>query len=132
MHIIMKMQSKISMTKNIKRNMMRTKISITKEIKTKIKELYKKTRIYLTKLNFNSESESGLSDGEETNHMSKHHNFDNDMASFDKKIVRFIQKNHFHRNVFKFVLGCTPSFDDRIYAMRTSIYENTSNPKWYV
>ena len=43
---------------------------------------------YVTeKLNFNSDSESYPSDGYDTEHLSEHPNFDDEMASFDKTIV---------------------------------------------
>ena len=62
--------------------------------------------------------------------MSKHPNFDNDMASFDKTMVEFLQKLNFPRNILKFFLGCIPIFDDKITAMKNKVYETPSNPRW--
>ena len=63
-----------------------------------------------SKLDFNSYSESDPSDRYDTNNLSKHHNLDDVMESFDKTTVQFLQKLHFHRNVLMFVLGFTTSF----------------------
>ena len=40
------------------------------------------------------------------------------MASFDKTTVEFIQNICSHINILKFVLGCIPSFDDKITALK--------------
>ena len=63
------------------------------------------------KLNF-TDTESYPSVGYDTDNLSKHTNFENDTASFDKTTVEFLQKLYFHRNVLKFILGCIPGFDD--------------------
>ena len=52
------------------------------------------------------------------------------MASFDKKIVKTLPKLHFHRNLFKFVLGCIPIFDAKLSATKNKVDENPSNPRW--
>ena len=57
----------------------------------------------------------------DTEHLSKHQNFYNDMESFDMKTVQFIQKLHFHRNVLKFFLGCIPIFDVKNSDMKTNV-----------
>ena len=82
------------------------------------------------KLNFNSKSESDPSEGDDTDHLIKHPNFDGDMAYFDKTTVQFIQKHYFHINVFKFVLGCIPSFDAKISATKNKVDETPSNTRW--
>ena len=72
-------------------------------------------------------SESDPSDVYDTHHFSKHSNFDDDMAFFDKTTVQFLQKNHYHRKVLKFVLDCIPSFDAKISATKNKVDETPSN-----
>ena len=50
------------------------------------------------------------------------------MTSFDNKTVKFLQKNHFHTNVLKFVLGCMPCFDAKISDTKTNSDDTQSNP----
>ena len=64
--------------------------------------------------------------------MSNHHNFDDDMASFDKKIVQFFQNLHVHINILKFFLGWISIFDVKIAAMNTKVDDTPSNIKWNV
>ena len=62
--------------------------------------------------------------------MSKYPNFYDDIASFDKTTVEFIQKLHFHRNILNFVLGCIPSFDDKIAAIKNKVDKTPPNTRW--
>ena len=62
-------------------------------------------------------------------HLSKNYHFDDDMASFDKTIIKILQKLHFCRNVLKFVLAFIPSFDDNISDTKNKVDEITSNPR---
>ena len=80
------------------------------------------------KLNSNSDSNIDPSDGDVTYHLIKHYNFDYEMASFYKTTVQFLQKINFHRNVLKFVLGCIPSFDAKISAMKKKVDGTPFNP----
>ena len=52
------------------------------------------------------------------------------MAFFDKTTIQFIQKLHFSRNILKFFLGCIPSFDAKIAAMKNKDNETPYNPGW--
>ena len=104
--------------------MMCTKISINKEIQMKRKgTLHGKPGHVSEKSNFNSDSESDPSDGDDTEHLIKYDNFDDEMVSFDKKNVQFLQKIHYHKNVLKFVLGCIPSFDTKMYITKNKFDE---------
>ena len=47
----------------------------------------RKTGNFAAKLHFNPKTESGPSDAEDTHHLINHHNFDYDMASFDKTTI---------------------------------------------
>ena len=58
-------------------------------------------------------------------HLSKHHIFDDEMASFDNKTTKFIQNLHFHKKKLKFVLDCIPSFDVKLSVTKTNIDETT-------
>ena len=82
-------------------------------------------------LNLNSDTERYPPDGEDTNNLGKYHNFDDDMAPFDKKIVQFIQNLHFNTNWLNFVFVWIPCFDAKIVALRTNVDETTFNPIWY-
>ena len=82
-----------------------------------------------TKLNF-TDTERDTSHWDETDHLSKHPNFDDYMESFDKKIVEFLQKNHFRIKVLKFFLGCIPIFDAKKFAMKKKVDETPPNPRW--
>ena len=62
--------------------------------------------------------------------MSKNPNFDDDIASFDKTTVEFLQKLHFNRNALKFVLGFIPIFYDKISEMKNKVDETPFNPRW--
>ena len=53
------------------------------------------------------------------------------MASFDKTTVKFLQNPYFHINVLKFVLGCIPIFDAKIYVMKNKDDDTIFNTKWY-
>ena len=86
----------------------------------------------IRKLNFKSYSEIDPSDGEDSDHLSKNHNFDAKMASFDRKTVQFLQNFHFHRNVLKFVLCFNPRFDAKSAAMKTNADDTPYNTNWYV
>ena len=72
------------------------------------------------KLNFNSDSESGPSGRDNTEHLINNPNFYDDMVSFDKTTVQFLQKIYFHRNVLKFVLSCIQRFDAKITTTNNS------------
>ena len=80
-------------------------------------------------LHFNSEIETDASDDSETHHSIKHHNLDDEMASFEKTTFQFLQNLHFHSKVMKFVSGCIPSFYDKIYGMNNNDDESPSIPK---
>ena len=82
-------------------------------------------------LHSNLESESGPSNTEETCNLSKSHNFDDDMAFFDKTTIQFLQHLHFYTRVFKLVFGCIKSFDVQIDAMKNNVDGIPSNPRWY-
>ena len=56
------------------------------------KNLHGKPGTVAAILNFNSKIESDASHKEETCHLSKHHNFDDIMASFEKATVQFLPK----------------------------------------
>ena len=53
-------------------------------------------------------------------------------ASFDKKIVQFLQNISFHRNMLNFVLGCIQSFAVKTATMNTNIDKTPYNTKWDV
>ena len=40
-------------------------------------------------------------------------------------------KTSFYWNLLKFVLGCIPSFGDKVAAMKDKVEETLSNTKWY-
>ena len=82
------------------------------------------------KLNSNSDSESYPSDVDYTHHLIKNHNFDDEMDSFDKNKVQFLQNLHFHVNLLKIVLCCIPGFDAKTAAMKTNFDDTPSNLKW--
>ena len=66
-----------------------------KKIKmTKKRNLYVKLGYVSAKLNF-IDTESDEPDRYDTDHLSKHTHFDNDMESFDKKTIGFIEKTYF-------------------------------------
>ena len=81
------------------------------------------------KLSF-TDTESDPSDGDDTDHLSKHINFEYFMAYSDKTTVQFLQKNHYHKNVLKFILVYIPIFDDKISTTKNKVDETTSNPGW--
>ena len=94
----MKMHFKIMLIKLIKRT-----ITMSKKIIIKIKK-----EIYIQKLgnvsaksNF-TDSDNNPSYGDDTENLSNHSHFDDDMSSFDITTVKILQKNHFHRNILKF------------------------------
>ena len=109
------------------------KISINKEIKMKRKgTLHGKPGHVSEKSNFNSDSESDPSDGDDTEHLIKYDNFDDEMVSFDKKNGQFLQKLHYHKNVLKFVLSLISILYSNIYAMKNKVHDIPSNTKWYL
>ena len=61
--------------------------------------------------------------------MSKNHNFDDEMASFENKTVQFLQNLHYYTKEMKFFLGWIPSFDVKIPGIKTNIDESTSIPR---
>ena len=92
--------------------------------------LHVKPRYVSSQLNFNSESEGGPSEGDGTDILSKHANFDDSMASIDKATVQFLHNLNICINVLKFVLGCIPSFDAKIFAMKNNFDKNPSSLIW--
>ena len=74
------------------------------------------------KLKF-SDTESDPSEKYDTDHLNKHPNSDDDMASFDKITIEFLQK-------YIFIETYVPCFDAKISAMKGKIDETLSNPKW--
>ena len=120
----MKMYLKIIQINSQTRN-----LTINKKIKLTRKKSTWKPGDVSAKLN-SMDTESDPSDGDDSDNLSKHTNFDDEMASFDKTTIEFFQNKHFDRNVLKFFLGCIPSFDDKIAAMQNKLDETTSNPRW--
>ena len=67
------------------------KRSMNKEIKMDRKSNSTwKTRICFSKIKFQFRIKSDPSDIEDTDNLSKHHNFYDDVSSFDKKIFQFL------------------------------------------
>ena len=83
----------------------------------------------MAKLNF-TDTESDMSDGDDTDYWSNHPNFDNFIESFDKTNIEFLTKLYFHINILKFFLCCIRSYDDKITAMKNKVDENPFNPRY--
>ena len=82
-------------------------------------------------MHFNSETEIDPSDTDKTHYLSEYHNFDDEMATFDKTTFKFLQNLHFRTKVMKFFLGCSPSFGVKKSGMNTNVDEYPSIPRWY-
>ena len=63
--------------------------------------------------------------------MSKHNNYDDDMAYFEKTTVQLLQNLQFCTKEMKFVLGCIPIFDVKTAGMKINVDESTSITRWY-
>ena len=63
---------------------------------------------------FSSETITDTSDDGKTNQSFKHNNLNDDMASFENKIVQFLQSLHFNSKSMEFVLSWILCFDVNI------------------
>ena len=59
------------------------------------KKLYMENQDMFQKLNFNCDSKRDPSDRYDTSQLIKHQNFNDNMVSFDKTSVQFLQKQSF-------------------------------------